>query len=111
MEQEKQSGAVTASAEEKVYSVLSYFGVLCLVSILIMRDNEYVRFHAKQGLVLFIVETLFSIVTILPVLGFVVFGIVMIICAILSIIGMIQAYMGNKWEIPVIIDWAKKIRV
>jgi len=111
MEQENTSVAGTVSTEEKVYSIFAYFGVLSLVSILIMRDNEYVRFHAKQGLVLFIVETLFSVATILPVLGLIVFGIVMIMCAILSIIGMIQAYMGNKWEIPVVIDWANRINI
>ncbi len=99
------------SSEEKIYSVFAYFGVLCLVSLLVKRDNEYVMFHVRQGLVLFIIETIFGILQVVPLLGYFAFVLVLLICGLLSLIGMVQAIMGNKWNMPVIGEWAKKITI
>jgi len=100
---------VTVSSEVKIYSVLAYFGVLCLVALLANKGNDYVKFHAKQGIVLFVIETIAGILTLVPILGHIAWMLVMLICGILSLLGMIQALMGNKWDIPFIADWARKI--
>jgi len=105
------SGGILLSSEEKIYSVFAYFGVLCLVPILVKRDNEFVMFHAKQGLALFIIETIFGILRIVPLLGYLAFMLVLFICGLLSLIGMVQALTGNKWNMPVIGEWAKKITI
>lgn len=58
----------------KGMSVLSYIGILFLIPMLARKDSPYCRFHANQGLVLFIVEIvvnlLFGILgAFVPVLG------------------------------------------
>ena len=68
-------------------------------------------FHVKQGIVLFIVETVAAVLTIVPILGHLIFMLIMLICGLLSLAGIIQALMGNKWDMPVIADFAKKIKV
>lgn len=40
--------------EAKVLSILGYLGILFLVPMLAMPNNRFARFHANQGLVLFI---------------------------------------------------------
>jgi len=97
------------SAEEKVYSVFAYFGVLCLVSLLLKRDNSYIMFHVRQGIVLFIIEVIANVFSVIPFLGFISFILVMIVCGLLSVIGIIEAVRGNKWEMPFVSEWAKKI--
>ncbi|MFH1552490.1 MAG: DUF4870 domain-containing protein [Candidatus Omnitrophota bacterium] len=97
--------------QENVYAILSYLWILCLIPILMKKDDEFVRFHARQGLMLFIVEVGVGIIGIIPVLGQVIYLLGMLICGLLSLIGIVQVLMGNKWKIPVIGDWAEKIKV
>jgi uncharacterized membrane protein len=50
-------------ATNKVFGVLSYLAILCFVSIFAApKESHYARFHANQGLVLFIFEIIGSIV-------------------------------------------------
>ena len=96
---------------ENVYAILSYLWILCLIPILMKKDDEFVRFHARQGLMLFIVEVGFGIIGIIPLLGWLVYILGILVCGIISLIGIVQVLMGNKWKIPVIGDWAEKIKV
>lgn len=42
------------------YAILSYLGILCLVPIFGAKNSPYARFHANQGLVLFLAEIIVS---------------------------------------------------
>ncbi|KJJ84647.1 conserved hypothetical protein, membrane [Candidatus Omnitrophus magneticus] len=97
-------------AEEKTYAVFSYLGILCFIPFFTMKDKEYVMFHAKQGLILFIIEYAASLVQYFPGVGLFLRGIIMFICVVLSIAGILHSIIGNKWEMPVIADWAKSIK-
>jgi len=43
--------------ENKIMAILSYLSILCLIPLFTKKDNEFVYYHAKQGLVLFGFET------------------------------------------------------
>jgi uncharacterized membrane protein len=45
-----------ANDNTKLYSILSYIWILFIVGIIAAPNNEKVRFHANQGLVLFLAE-------------------------------------------------------
>lgn len=94
-----------------VYAILSYLWVLCLIPLLFKKDDEFVIFHAKQGLVLFILEVALGIIGIVPFLGPIVVMLGTIFCGIISLVGIIKVLMGEKWEIPVLGEWARKIKV
>ena len=112
MEEEKKQQQKTISiTSENVYAILAYLWVLCLIPVLMKKDDEFVKFHAKQGLMLFIIEVGFGIIGIVPLLGPLVYLLGMLACGIVSIIGIVQVLMGNKWRIPVIADWAEKIKI
>ena len=58
----------------KIYGILAYFGILVLITILAApKESRFSRFHANQGLVLFIIEIGGSII--LSILGAVTAGI------------------------------------
>ena len=99
------------SANDNVFAILSYIWILCLVPVLMKKENEFVKFHAKQGLVLFIIEMAVAIIGIIPFLGSLIYVLGMFICGVLSIIGIIQVLMGNKWKIPFVSEWSEKIEI
>lgn len=41
--------------KNKIFGILAYVGILCLVPIFAAKDSPYAKYHANQGLVLFIV--------------------------------------------------------
>ena len=96
--------------EGKIYAVIGYLGILCLIPLLLKKDNKFALFHGKQGLVLFIAEIACSIIMVIPIVGLI--GLlILFICAIMSLVGIIQALIGNYWKMPVIGDLAEKFNI
>jgi uncharacterized membrane protein len=106
--------------EDKAMLILSYLGILCLVPFFATKpENEYVRWHAKQGLVLFIAEIVLLIVLsiISSILVFAPFVFIIanllwffvwIGVIVLCIYCIIQAIKGIKWKIPFLGDFVGK---
>lgn len=109
MEEKERTGKTNSG--ENVYAILSYLWILCLVPILLKKEDEFVLFHSRQGLMLFIVEIAVVVVGIVPLIGPFVVKLGMLVCGILSLAGIIQVLMGSKKELPVIGEWAKKIKI
>ncbi|MBI4974870.1 MAG: hypothetical protein HZC19_03600 [Candidatus Omnitrophica bacterium] len=95
--------------EGKAYAILSYLWILCLVPLILKKENRFAMFHAKQGLVLFIGELAVAFVGIIPILGWMILFFGTILFSLLSLIGIVQVLMGNFWKMPVVGDIAEKI--
>ena len=93
----------------KIFAVIGYLGILCLVPLLLKKNNKFALFHGKQGLVLFIGEVGASIITIIPILGQIIWILAVMVFGILSLVGIVQSLMGNYWRMPVIGEIAEKI--
>jgi uncharacterized membrane protein len=98
-------------SSDNVYAVLAYLWILCLIPVLMKKDDDFVRFHTRQGLALFIVEIAIGILAIIPFIGPIVYMLGYIICGALSIAGIVQVLRGNKWEMPLISDLSGKINL
>ena len=90
----------TISSEEKVWGAVAYLWILSLVALAARKNNEYIRFHANQGVLLFLVSV---VAMILGPIGMIV-NIVLLIAAIMGIIKSLQ---GVKWELPAVAGLAK----
>ena len=86
--------------EEKIWAAVSYLWILSLMALVARKKNEYVRFHANQGVLLFTL----SLFVWFPFFGWIL-GIVIFI---LGIVGFINALSGKRWLIPVIGPLAPK---
>jgi uncharacterized membrane protein len=108
MPEEKKSNVTDPDVEQnKAIACLSYIWILFLVPLLAKRDSKFAQFHAKQGLILFIVEIIGSLVFWIPFIGWLLWlGLV-----IIAIIGIIKALNGEWWKMPYIYDWSKKINI
>lgn len=95
--------------EGKFFAVISYITFLCIIALVLKKDNKFALYHAKQGLVLFVLEVASFILSIIPILGFLI-GVTGLICFTLaSVWGILQALMGNYCRIPLLSDIADKI--
>lgn len=91
-----------APEEERYTAALSYVWILCLYPLLFKKHSAFIQFHAKQGLVLFVLEIVsFMFLFLAPV--------VIILCVILSILGIRAALAGKYWRIPLIGQLVKKV--
>jgi uncharacterized membrane protein len=93
--------------ENKAIACLSYIWILFLVPLLAKRDSKFAQFHAKQGLILFIVEIVGSLFFWFPFFGWLLW----LVLVIVSIIGIMKALNGEWWKMPIIYDWSKKINI
>jgi uncharacterized membrane protein len=101
--------------EPNVAGALSYaFGwITGLVFFLLEKDDDFVRFHAMQSIIVFGVFNVIwffgmIFIWIVPVLAWIVCTIVGIGILILWIILMIKAYQGEKFKLPIAGDLAEK---
>jgi uncharacterized membrane protein len=84
-------------------AALSYVWILSVVMLIIKKDDEFVKFHARQGLILFIA----SFVGVIPFIGWFIW----LIVVVLDIVGFIKALSGERYKVPVVGDIAEKINL
>ncbi len=98
--------------ESTIMASLSYLGPLVLIPLLTKRDNHFVMFHVKQGLVLFGIELILMFVTMMsfgllaPITRLLNLGLI-----ILSIIGILNALKMKETMVPITGKFADKIKL
>ena len=99
------------TTEERLFGAVAYLGILFLIPLLLKKGNPFARFHGKQGLVLFLGWVMLWIVNVVPILGQLVWMIGSIVLLVASIAGIIHAWRGEQWELPILGSYAKKINL
>lgn len=101
--------------QDKIMLVLSYLGILSLIPLLTVKDSEYVKWHAKQGLVYgvgggIVLTIVMTGLQFIPVIGQII-GCV----GYLGFLGFdlyvmfSKALKGERYRIPVVADIADKL--
>jgi uncharacterized membrane protein len=99
--------------KNKVMGIIAYLWILCLVPIFAAKDSPFAKYHANQGLVLFLLEIVLSITlyiinivvfTVLPGMSFIVsiLGLIHLGPLVLLIMGIINAAAGKCVPLPII---------
>ncbi len=88
--------------EGKVWAIMSYIGPLCFWALVKARENPFALFHAKQGLVIFLVQFVLWVFMFLPLIGPALFSIGSFILGIMSLLGLFNALNGNYYKLPFI---------
>jgi len=95
--------------EGKFFAVISYISFLCIISMILKKDNKFALYHAKHGLALFVLEVSCFIISIIPLLGWLIGMLAVVVFSLFSIWGILQALMGKYSRLPLISDIADKI--
>jgi len=99
------------SQEEKFLSAIGYLGVLCLLPLVLKKDSAFAQHHGKQGLVLLLAWLVLWVGNIIPILGQLVWFVGSIVLLVFILQGMLNAYNGKWWDVPVLGVYAKKIKL
>lgn len=94
----------------RLWTVLAYVWVFAFVPYFLKRKNEFVQFHAKQGVVIFITELILILVSTIPIIGQLVGMVGFLFCTFLSIKGIIMGLAGKKWRMPILGRYASKLK-
>lgn len=81
-----------------VFGILSYLNILVIVSLLVSKNKPFVKFHAKQGVVLLAFFALAMFTLYLPAIPYI-FALFYVVCAILGIVNVVR---GGEKHLPII---------
>ena len=113
---QKDSAKKPVSKKEKNTSmaIIAYI-VFFLPLLTEEKEDPYVKFHVKQGLVLFLAFIAAAIISfifaLIPVIGWLINLALYITLLILLVIGIMNAANGKKKELPLIGTFAKKLKI
>ena len=113
-QQPVQAAALNQAQMKKGMAILAYFGILVLIPLLTAKQDPFARYHTNQGLVLFLVSVICSVLSnvlstalidisstaVLIISG--VFGVLSLVFFIFSIIGIVHAAKGQTKPLPLI---------
>ena len=86
----------------KIAAAIGYIGVLCFLPLLLKRKSKFAQFHAKQGLLLFIIELVGWFI---PIIGWILY----VVAIIYAVLGIKASLEGKYWEMPFLGAFAKKL--
>ena len=90
------------NAKTYLMAIMSYLGILCLVPVILNKEDEYVHFHARQGLVIWVWSVFAIFMLYVPVIGRFFFGLSAFMILIFSFIGMVSVLLAKAWKLPII---------
>ena len=97
-------------SDDNLIAAVSYLWILSIIILLVKKDSDYVRFHAKQGGVLFGVSVVLWVLGFMPLL----WPILMLLnlaIFVAIVIGFINAIQGKRYKMPVVGDLAEKVNL
>lgn len=102
-----EGGILSGSKKSKLLAALSYIGILCFLPFVISPDDDYAKFHAKQGIVLLVCSLLIDFIASLSSgIG----GLLSLVRIYFIYRGLMNATHWKKEELPYIGKYASKIK-
>ncbi|MEW5797025.1 MAG: hypothetical protein AB1772_11775 [Candidatus Zixiibacteriota bacterium] len=98
------------SDEGRLAAVMAYIPFLCFVPLLHMRHNQEAVFHARQGVMLFLIELVAFLFLFDRIASFV-FTAILIVAVALSMAGIYFALQGRNYRLPIVGDLADKSKL
>lgn len=112
MDQEKTTqGKSTTGLDENLGGLLAYLVTFItgIIFLIIEKENQFIRFHAMQSLILFGGLIVFNIaIGMIPIIGWIFNLLFAPIIFILWIVAMYKAYKGERFKFPIVGDLAEK---
>lgn len=105
------AGGDAPSDTGKILAAIGYLvGIVALIAILIepYKNERFVRHHAIQALAIWVGWILISVVSAIPVIGWIVAAVGWVALLVFSIMGLIKAFQGEYWEMPVVYNLVKQ---
>lgn len=100
----------------KLMSILAYLGILCLIPYFAEKENKFVRYHAIQGLNLFLITLIYSvglgvvstILMFIPIIGWILIMLLSLLSygfTALCIWGIVNVCQEKAKQLPLVNKW------
>jgi fumarate reductase subunit D len=93
------------------FAALSYVFFLWILVFIFRKSNQFAHFHAKQGIVVFIGEIVFIVLSLLPIIGIVFYVSGLLLFLFLSLYGIYSSLTGKMARMRFISNVADKFVV
>ncbi len=97
------------SVRTRLMALMSYLGVLVFVPLAMSRDDEFVNFHARQGLVVWILGIIAIFMLYVPGVGKLIFSTFAMVVVLASLVGIVSVVLHKAWKLPLIYELSKKL--
>ncbi len=97
------------SRKTRLLAAMSYLGLLCLAPLVFGDHNGFVRFHARQGLILWLWMLVSIFALALGEIGGFFLTFSMGVIGIFSTIGIVSVILNRNWRLPMIAILAEKL--
>ena len=96
----------------KTFSILAYIGLLWLLGLLISpeKTSPFVRNHVNNGILLSIAVGIATCLCWIPVVGWILEGVVGVVACVFAIMGIIAAAKTNYYTLPLVGDKIKILK-
>lgn len=84
--------------QRNLVAALGYVWFICVIILLVKKDDPFIKQHAKNGTALFIL----SVAWVFAPFGFII--------ALFELYGFYQAFIGNSYKLPIIGDWLEQVK-
>ncbi|MDO8548496.1 MAG: hypothetical protein Q7R71_02385 [bacterium] len=91
--------------------VLCYLGPLVIVSYIVAKDDPFVKFHIKQGLVLLVIELVVYAIGMFMWQFWPLYQIINLATFILSIVGIVNVVQGYEKELPIVGSFGQSFKI
>jgi uncharacterized membrane protein len=88
-------------------AALSYVSILVLIPYLMAKNDPFVHYHIKQGLVLLVIELAVYVLGMVIWMLYPVLGLINLATLVLSIIGIVNVVQGKEKELPLVGQFSK----
>jgi fumarate reductase subunit D len=110
------------SSQERAFGALGYLFLLFIIPLFAKRDSLFVQFHARQGMVLFLLWSALSLlvlivlaiasgVFIVETIFIALWLLATFLYALLAIIALFKVALGERYRMPVVADVALAMRL
>jgi len=86
-----------------------------VIALLTKRKDQYVMYYAKQSLVIFIIGAILGIIGrilgIIPIIGTLINAAIGLLVLLIWVLSWVYALSGKQKEIPIVSEWAEKIKL
>jgi len=87
--------------------ILAYLGPLVIVSYITSKDNPFVKFHIKQGLVLLVIEVGVWIIGSMMWQLWMFLNLINLATLVFTVLGIVNVVQGKQKELPLIGGFSK----
>ena len=99
------------SSNRTLFGVLAYLGPLVIVSYLVGKGDEFIKFHTKQGLVLFAIEIVLWVLGSMAWQFWMFYNLINLAMLVLTILGIVNVVQNKEKELPLIGGLASFIKI